>query len=98
MHLAFTDKAEGLSKEENNYIRLYYTSLKIATQAVRLIFDREVSEHKLESFLREHRPILTSKKSNCRCTKQQESILFPGESFLIAMSIILMLLFNIPGL
>ena len=76
--LTCKDKAEGLSKEENNYIRLYYTCLKIATKAVRLIFDREVPGHQLESFLREHRSILTSKKSNSRCTKQQESILFPG--------------------
>ena len=71
------NKSEELSTEENNYLRLY-TCLEIARQAVRLIFDREVPGHKLESFLREHRSILTSKKRNYRCTKQQESILFPG--------------------
>ena len=85
--MLFTDKAEGLSKEENNYIRLYYTCLKIATKAVRLIFDSKVPGHTLEAFLKKHKSSLTSKISMYRCTKEEEAKMFSGEYLLIAMSI-----------
>jgi hypothetical protein len=66
-------------------IRLYLLCQKIATQAVRLFFDRKVPGHTLESFLKQHRSNLTS--SVYRCTKEQVAKLFPGEFFLIAISI-----------
>jgi hypothetical protein len=40
--LLFTDKADSLSKEEDNFFRLYFLCQKIATQAVRLFFDRKI--------------------------------------------------------
>ena len=85
--LLFTDEAEALSKEENNFFRLYFLCQKIATQAVRGFFDSKVPGHTLDSFLKQHRSSLTSISSVCRCTKDQVVKLFPGEFFLIAMSI-----------
>ena len=83
--LLFTDEAEALSKEENNFFRLYFLCLKIATQAVRFFFDSQVPGHTLELFLRQHRSNLTSRRSVYKCTMDQEVKLFPGEFFLIAM-------------
>ena len=78
--MLFSDEADTLSKEENNYHRLYFLCL-IGIQAVRLYFDSKVS--RLESFLTQHRSSLTSNRSRYRCTKAEEAILFPGEFFLI---------------
>ena len=88
--LLFTDEADTLSKEVNNFFRLFFLCQGIATQAVRLYFDSKVPEHQLKSFLKLHKSDLTSQGSRYKCTKEQEMILFPGESFLIAMSIIIM--------
>jgi hypothetical protein len=66
---------------------LFSLSQKISTQAVRFFFDSKVPGHTLESFLKQHRSNLTSYRSVYRCTKDQEAKLFPGEFFLIAMSI-----------
>ena len=77
--LLFTDEADSLSKEENNFIRLDILTKKIATQAVCLFFYSNV----LNSFLKQHKSSLTSQSNHYRCTKDQEKKLFPGEFFLI---------------
>jgi hypothetical protein len=79
--MLFSDEADTLSKEENNYVRLLFLCLKIGTQAVRLYFDNKVP--RLESFLTQHRSSLTSQRSRYRCTKAEELMLFPGEFYLI---------------
>ena len=81
--ILFTDEADSLSKEENNFFRLYLLCQKIATTAVRLFFDSKVPGHTLEAFLKQHKSNLTSQFSACRCTKDQEAKLFPGEFFLL---------------
>ena len=83
--ILFTDEADSMSKEGNNFFRLYFLCQKIATQAVRFFFDSNVPG--LESFLKQHKSNLTSHRSVYRCTKDQEAKLFPGEYNLIAMSI-----------
>jgi hypothetical protein len=40
--LLFTDEADSLSKEENNFVRLHLLCQKIATQAVQFFFDSNV--------------------------------------------------------
>ena len=75
--LLFTDEADSLSDEENNFIRLGILCRKIGTQAFRLFFDRNI----LNSFLKQHKSSLTSQRSEYRCTKDQEAKLFPGEFF-----------------
>jgi hypothetical protein len=80
--ILFTDEADSLSKEENNFFRFYFLCQKIATKAVRQYFDSNVPGHTLESFLKQNKSNLTS-----RCTKEQVAKMFPGEFFLIAMSI-----------
>ena len=85
--LLFTDEAESLLREENNFFRFYYLCQKIATQAVRLFFDSKVPGHTLESFLKQHRSSLTSQNNVYRCTKDQVAKMFPGEFVLCAMSI-----------
>jgi hypothetical protein len=46
--LLFTDEADSLSKEENNFIRLDILTKKIATQAVCLLVDNKNQTQKLE--------------------------------------------------
>ena len=84
--ILFTDEAYSLSKEETHCLRLCLC-LKIGTQVVRNVFDRNVPPRTLDSFLRQHNRALTSPRSVSRCTIEQEAKLFPGEFFLIAMSI-----------
>ena len=79
--MLFTDDADSLSKEENNFFRFYLLCYKIGTLAVRLYFDSKVP--RLESFLKQHRSSLTSMHSIYICTKEQQAKLFPGEFFLI---------------
>ena len=83
--LLFTDEADSLSKEQNNFCRFNYLCQKIATQAVRLFFDSNVPGHTLESFLKQHRSNRTY--IVCKWTKDQKAKMFPGEFFFIAMSI-----------
>jgi len=71
--MLFTDEADSLSKEGNNFIRFYFLCQKIATQAVRFFFDSKVPGHTLESFLKQHKSVLTSQRSVYRCTKDQEA-------------------------
>ena len=80
-YILFTDEADSLSKEENNFFRLYLVCQKIATKAVRLFFDSKVPGHTLEAFLKQHKSNLTSQFGVYRCTKEQEAKLFPGEFF-----------------
>ena len=49
--ILFTDEADSLSKEENNFFRLYLLCQKIATTAVHLFFDSKVPRHTLGAFL-----------------------------------------------
>ena len=83
----FTDEADSLSKEENNFVRLYLLCQKIGTTAIHLFFDSKVPRHTLEAFLKQHKSNLTSQFSVYRCTKDQKAKLFPGEFFFITMSI-----------
>ena len=86
--ILFTDEADSLSKEENNFFRLYLLCQKIATTAVRLFFDSKVPGHILEAFLKQHKSNLTSHRSAYSCTKDQEAKLFPGEFFLLQCQLI----------
>jgi hypothetical protein len=63
--ILFTDEADSLSKEENNFVRLYLLCLKIATTAVRVFFDSKVPGHTLEAFLKQHKSNLTSQYQKC---------------------------------
>ena len=72
-----SDEADSLSKEETNFVRLFFC-LKIGTLAVRNVFDRNVPPCTLDSFLRQYQRTLTSRNSNYRCTNEQVAKLFTG--------------------
>ena len=72
-----SDEADSLSKEGNNFFRLYVLCQKIATQAVQFYFDSKVPGHRLTSFLCKHKFNLSTDGSTYRCTKDQLAKLFP---------------------
>lgn len=69
------DSDDSLTREESNFLRFYLLCQTIATESVRLYFTRKVPELSLASHL------ISSKKdlqSKWKCTKDQFSVLFPG--------------------
>jgi hypothetical protein len=79
--ILFTDEADSLSKEETNFVRLFLCH-QIGIRSVRQFFNRNIST--LDKFLTQNKTVLTARNG---FPIEQQAKLFPGEFYLIAMSI-----------